>query len=61
MENHDQPRALSRFGDSAYPYESATMLAVLLYGMRGVPFIYQGQELGLSQPGIPFTVGVPRH
>ena len=50
MENHDQPRALSRFGDSAYPYESATMLAVLLYGMRGVPFIYQGQELGLSSP-----------
>lgn len=50
MENHDQPRALSRFGDSAYPYESATMLAVLLYGMRGVPFIYQGQELGLSNP-----------
>lgn len=50
MENHDQPRALSRFGDSAYPYESATMLAMLLYGMRGVPFLYQGQELGLSDP-----------
>lgn len=51
MENHDQPRALSRFGDRYnYPYESATMLASLLYGMRGVPFIYQGQELGLHDP-----------
>lgn len=51
MENHDQPRALSRFGDrERYPYESATMLAALLYGMRGVPFIYQGQELGLHDP-----------
>ncbi|MBP3387550.1 MAG: alpha-glucosidase [Clostridia bacterium] len=51
MENHDQPRALSRFGDRYnYPYESATMLASMLYGMRGVPFIYQGQELGLHDP-----------
>jgi glycosidase len=51
MENHDQPRALSRFGNREnYPYESATMLAALLYGMRGVPFVYQGQELGLHDP-----------
>lgn len=51
MENHDQPRALSRFGDpEKYPFESATMLAMLLYGMRGVPFIFQGQELGLKNP-----------
>ena len=50
MENHDQPRALSRFGDCAYPFESASMLAVLLYGQRGLPVIYQGQELGLSNP-----------
>ena len=51
MENHAQPRALSRFGDrEKYPYESATMLAMLLYGMRGIPFIYQGQELGLHDP-----------
>lgn len=50
IENHDQPRALSRFGDLKYPYESATMLAALVYGMRGVPFIYQGQELGLHDP-----------
>ena len=51
IENHDQPRALSRFGDPEnYPFESATMLAMLLYGMRGIPFIYQGQELGLHDP-----------
>ena len=50
MENHDQPRALSRFGDEAFPFESATMLAVLLYGMRGIAVIYEGQELGLSNP-----------
>lgn len=51
MENHDQPRALSRFGDrEKFPYESATMLASLLYGMRGVPFIFEGQELGLHDP-----------
>lgn len=51
MENHDQPRALSRFGDvEKYPFESATMLAMLLYGMRGIPFVFQGQELGLKNP-----------
>jgi len=51
MENHDQPRALSRFGDrDRYPYESATMLAAMLYGQRGIAVIYQGQELGLPNP-----------
>ncbi len=51
MENHDQPRALSRFGDrDKFPYESATMLGGMLYGMRGIAVIYQGQELGLHDP-----------
>lgn len=51
MENHDQPRALSRFGDREnYPYKSATMLGAMLYGMRGIAVIYQGQELGLHDP-----------
>ena len=50
LENHDQPRALSRFGDLNYPFESATALAVLLYGMRGIAVIYEGQELGLENP-----------
>ena len=53
LENHDQPRALSRFGDSRYPRESATMLAALVYGMRGIAVVYQGQELGLENPVFP--------
>ncbi|MFB6183490.1 MAG: alpha-glucosidase [Haloarculaceae archaeon] len=49
FENHDQPRSVSRFGDDgAYRYESATMLATLLLTLRGTPFIYQGQEIGMA-------------
>lgn len=47
--NHDQPRALSRFGDDKnYPRESATMLATALHMMRGTPYIYQGEEIGMT-------------
>lgn len=47
--NHDQPRALSRFGDDKnYPVESAKMLAAVIHTMRGTPFIYQGEELGMT-------------
>lgn len=46
--NHDQPRALSRFGnDQEYRYESATMLAVLLLTRPGTPFVYYGEEIGM--------------
>lgn len=49
MENHDQPRCVTLFGDDKnYRYESATMLATLVYSLRGVPFIYQGQEIGVT-------------
>ncbi len=49
FENHDQPRAVSRFGnDSAYRVESAKMLATVLYFQKGTPYIYQGQELGMT-------------
>ncbi len=49
--NHDQPRALSRFGDDKdYPYQSATMLATALHCMRGTPYIYQGEEIGMTNP-----------
>ena len=45
--NHDQPRAISRFGDEGvYWKRSAKMLAVLQYLMRGTPVIYQGEEIG---------------
>ncbi|MFB6207216.1 MAG: alpha-glucosidase [Haloglomus sp.] len=47
--NHDQPRIVSRFGDDdEYRYESATMLATLLLTLRGTPFVYQGEEIGMT-------------
>lgn len=49
LENHDQPRCVSRFGnDQKYHSESAKMLAVLLLSLRGTPYIYQGQEIGMT-------------
>lgn len=47
--NHDLPRAVSAFGDDKkYRVESAKMLATLLHGMQGTPYIYQGEELGMT-------------
>ena len=47
--NHDQPRALSRFGnDKEYRVESAKMLATLLLTWPGTPYIYQGEEIGMT-------------
>lgn len=47
--NHDQPRAVSRFGDDKrYWKESAKMLASCIHLMRGTPYIYQGEELGMT-------------
>ena len=52
-ENHDQPRCVSRFGnDGKYREASAKMLATCLYMMQGTPYIYQGQELGMTN--VPF-------
>ena len=49
FENHDQPRSVSRFGDVGMYYkESAKLLAMLLLSLRGTPFIFQGQELGMT-------------
>ena len=53
-ENHDVPRIVSRFGDAGrYREESAKMLAMVLLGMQGTPYIYQGQELGMTDPVYP--------
>lgn len=50
--NHDQPRVVSRFGDEErYWKESAKMLATLIHGMRGTPYVYQGEELGMTNAG----------
>ena len=49
--NHDQPRAVSRFGDTStelYWEKSAKMLATCLHMLQGTPFIYQGEELGMT-------------
>ena len=48
--NHDFPRVVSRFGNDREPYreKSAKMLAVLLHGMKGTPYIYQGEEIGMT-------------
>lgn len=49
--NHDQPRIVSRLGDDEkYPEESAKMLATTLHMMNGTPYIYQGEELGMTNP-----------
>lgn len=51
LSNHDQPRAISRFGDDKkYRVESAKMLATMLHMMRGTPYIYQGEEIGMTNP-----------
>lgn len=49
--NHDQPRANSRFGDPEhYPFETATMLAQTIHLLRGTPYVYQGEEIGMTNP-----------
>ncbi|XXM71391.1 glycoside hydrolase family 13 protein [Lysinibacillus sphaericus] len=49
LNNHDQPRMVSRFGnDREYRVESAKMLATFLHMMQGTPYIYQGEELGMT-------------
>lgn len=48
-DNHDLPRIVSRWGnDGLYREESAKMLATVLHGMQGTPYIYQGEELGMT-------------
>ena len=52
LNNHDQPRSNSRFGDVIhYPYETQTMLATAIQCLRGTPYIYQGEEIGMTDPG----------
>lgn len=49
--NHDQPRVVSRFGnDKEYHKESAKMLATVIHMMQGTPYIYQGEEFGMTNP-----------
>ena len=52
LSNHDQPRAVSRFGDDRplWRVKSAKLLATMLHMLRGTPYIYQGDELGMINP-----------
>lgn len=51
LNNHDQPRALSRFlNDGEYLAESAKLLATTLHGLQGTPYVYQGEEIGMPNP-----------
>lgn len=54
--NHDLPRIVSRWGnDREYRTESAKMLATLLHGMQGTPYVYQGEELGMTN--VAYDIG----
>ena len=54
LNNHDLPRIVSRWGDDGkYRVESAKMLATMLHGMQGTPYIYQGEELGMTNIRLP--------
>lgn len=48
LENHDHPRIISRYGSEKYHRESGTMLAACYLFQKGTPFIYQGQEIGMT-------------
>ncbi|MBU3819096.1 MAG: alpha-glucosidase [Candidatus Faecalibacterium intestinavium] len=54
LNNHDLPRIVSRWGnDGAYRVRSAKLLAIMLHGMQGTPYIYQGEELGMTNIRLP--------
>ena len=54
LNNHDLPRIVSRWGnDQEYRVASAKMLATMLYGLQGTPYIYQGEELGMTNIRLP--------
>ena len=54
LNNHDLPRTVSRWGDDgAYRVASAKLLATMLHGLEGMPYIYQGEELGMTNIQLP--------
>lgn len=54
LDNHDLPRIVSRWGnDGQYRGRSAKLLATMLHGMQGTPYIYQGEELGMTNIQLP--------
>ncbi len=53
IENHDQPRIVNRYGSLEYREQSAKMLAVMYMCQSGTPFVYQGQEIGMTNNALP--------
>ena len=54
LSNHDQPRQLSRFGDEGcYHEKSAKLLATLIHTLQGTPYVYQGEEIGMTNIRLP--------
>ncbi len=54
LTNHDQPRAVSRFGnDDVYRVESAKLLATFTHLLQGTPYVYQGEEIGMTNVAFP--------
>ena len=53
IENHDHPRIISRYGSEKYRTESGKMLAAMYMLQKGTPFIYQGQEIGMTNMPLP--------
>ena len=53
IENHDHPRIISRYGSEKYRTESGKMLAAMYLLQKGTPFIYQGQEIGMTNMPLP--------
>lgn len=53
IENHDHPRIISRYGDEQYRVESGKMLAVMYLLQKGTAFVYQGQEIGMTNISLP--------
>ena len=53
LENHDHPRIISRYGSEKYRIESGKMLAVSYLLQKGTPFVYQGQEIGMTNIALP--------
>lgn len=53
IENHDQPRIIDRYGSLEHRVESAKMLATMYICQSGTPFIYQGQEIGMTNINLP--------
>ena len=53
LENHDHPRVISRYGNEHFHRESGTMLAAAYLFLEGTPFLYQGQEIGMTNIRLP--------